>query len=76
MLEGVRVQVRPEGEAEYVRVTVPVKLLTGAIVNVELPDAPARTETLVGLAARVKSVTWTVTVAVCVRSPLDPMTET
>lgn len=57
MLLGVRVQVSPEGETELVSATVPVKPLTGATVMVEVPVAPARTVTLVGAAATVKSVT-------------------
>ena len=57
MLLGVRVQVRPAGETEEVRATVPVKPFTGATVIVEVPATPALTVTLVGDAATVKSVT-------------------
>ncbi len=56
-LDGVRVHVRPLGDTEYVRPTVPVKLFVGAMVIVELAEAPATADTLVGLAEMVKSVT-------------------
>jgi len=55
MLVGLRVQLRPAGETADVRVTVPVNPLTGATVMVEVPVAPARIATLVGLAVTVKS---------------------
>jgi hypothetical protein len=55
MLPGFRAQVRPAGETTEERATVPVKPLTGATVIVEVAVAPARAETLVGLAAMVKS---------------------
>jgi len=58
MLGGVRVHVRPVvGDADAVRLTVPVNPFTGVTVIVEVPLAPARTMTLVGLAATVKSCT-------------------
>jgi hypothetical protein len=57
MLVGVRVQVRPAGETEEVRPTVPVKPFCGATVIVEVTAVPALTGTLVGLAVTVKSVT-------------------
>ena len=47
-----------DGEVEFVRATVPVKPFTDVTLIVELPIAPAKTVTLVGLAATVKS--WTV----------------
>jgi hypothetical protein len=56
MLAGVRVHVRPVGETEDVRATVPVNPLTGATVIVDVPAAFALTVTLVGLAVTVKSV--------------------
>jgi len=59
----VRVHVRPAGDTELVRATVPVKPLTGATVMVDVPLDPALTETVVGLALTVKSLTVTVTVA-------------
>jgi hypothetical protein len=59
----VRVHVKPAGDTELVRATVPVKPLTGATVIVEVPLDPALTETVVGLALTVKSLTVTVTVA-------------
>jgi len=76
MLDGVRVQVRPAGETEDVRATVPVNPLTGATVIVEVAAVPATVVTAVGLAVTVKSVTVYVTVAVCVRLPLVPLTVT
>jgi len=59
-LAGLRVQVRPAGEAEADRATVPLNPLTPATVIVEV----AGTVMLLGLALRVKSVTVTVTVVV------------
>ena len=61
---GLREHVRPEaGETADVRITVPVKPLTGAIVAVEVPVAPALMLTVVGLAVTVKSVKTKVAVA-------------
>jgi len=64
MLAGVRVQVRPAGETEEVRATVPVKPFTGATVIVEVAATPTLTLAVVGLAVTVKSCTVKVTVAV------------
>jgi len=64
MLLGVRVQVRPAGDTEDVRATVPVNPWRGATVMVEVAAALASAVTLVGLAVTVKSLTVTVTVAV------------
>ncbi len=64
MLAGVRVHVRPAGDTEDVRATVPVNPLIGATVMVEVAAVPAIVVTAVGLAATLKSVTVTVTVAV------------
>jgi hypothetical protein len=63
MLAGVRVQIKPAGETADVRATVPVNPLTGATVIVEVAAVPAVVVTAAGLAATVKSVTVTVTVA-------------
>ena len=63
MLVGLKVQVKPAGETDDVRATVPVKPLTGATVIVEVAAVPAVVVTAVGLAATVKSLTVTVTVA-------------
>jgi hypothetical protein len=65
IVEGVRVHVRPVGDTELVRVTVPVNPLTGAMVIVDVAAVPAFTLTLVGLAVTVKSgmATLNVTVA-------------
>ena len=57
-LVGLNAQVRPAGAEASVRVTVPVKPLTGATVIVEVADVPTLTVTLVGLAFTVKSTTW------------------
>ncbi len=53
MLVGLRLHVRPVGETEDVRATVPVKPLTGETVTVDVAAAPARTVTDVGLAVTV-----------------------
>jgi hypothetical protein len=45
------------------RATVPAKPFSGATVIVDVPVAPALTETLVTLAFTVKSWTWNTTVA-------------
>ena len=63
MLVGVRVHVSPAGETDEVRATVPVKPLTGATVIVEVAAVPTLTLAVVGLAVTLKSVTFTVTVA-------------
>jgi len=63
-LVGVRVQVRPvAGETVAVRETIPLKPFRAVTVTVEVPEAPARTVTVAGLAAIVKSWTVKVTVA-------------
>lgn len=62
---GVTVHVRPAGDTAVVRLTVPVKPLTGAMVIVDVPEDPAMIVILVGLAVIVKSgaaVTVNVTV--------------
>lgn len=64
MLAGVNVHVKPAGETDDVRATVPVKPFTGATVMVEVAAVPLVVETLVGLAVTVKSCTVKVTVAV------------
>jgi len=51
------VQVRPAGETDEVRATVPVKPFTGATVIVDVPATPTFTVTAVGLAVTLKSVT-------------------
>ena len=57
-------QVSPAGLTAEVRATVPVKPFTGATVIVEVAAALATVVTAVGLAATLKSVMTTVTVAV------------
>jgi len=60
---GDRVQAKPvEGETVSVRATVPAKLWTDVTVILEVPEIPARSVTLVGLADTVKS--WTVYVRI------------
>ena len=55
-LVGVRVQVKPVvGLVLEVRLTAPANPSSAATVMVEVPEAPARTEALIGLAAIVKS---------------------
>jgi len=77
MLAGLSVQVRPAGETEEVRATVPVNPWSGVTVMVEVPVAPASAVTLVGLAVAEKSRTVNVTVAERVGLvPLVPVTVT
>lgn len=76
ILFGVKVQARPDGEAVLVSDTVPVKPLTGATVIDDVAAVPAVVETVVGLAASVKSCTVKVTVVECVFDPLVPVTVT
>ena len=62
-LAGVSTHVRPvEGEDDEARLTDPVKLLTGAIVIVEVAELPASALTELGLADVVKSCRVTVIV--------------
>ena len=76
MLVELRVHVRPE-DGLLVRATVPVNPFTGATAIVDVPEAPALTTTLVGLAVIVKSTTLTVIVPVVWdRVPLIPVTVT
>jgi len=58
------------------RATVPVNPLRGATVIVEVPATPEFTVTLVGLAARVKSCTITLTLVELVVLPLTAFTVT
>jgi len=76
MLVGLSEHARPEGETVDVRVTVPVKPLTGVTVTVEVPVAPELMLTVVGLAVTVKSLTVKVTVADADWDPLVPVTVT
>ncbi len=64
MLDGVSVHVRPAGDTALVRVTVPVKPLTGATVIVEVTATPTFTLALDGLAVTVKSGMATLNVTV------------
>jgi len=76
MLVGESVQVRPAGDTDEVRATVPVNPFTGATVMVEVAATPTLTLAVVGLAVTLKSVTVTVIVAVRDREPLVPVTAT
>jgi hypothetical protein len=76
-LVGVRVHVRPvAGDMLAVSETTPLKPFRAVMVIVEVPGAPPRIVTVVGLAAIVKSWTVKVTVAECEREPLVPTTVT
>ena len=57
-------QVKPAGDADEVRATVPVNALTGATVIVEVAAVPAVVDTEVGLALMVKSGIATLTAKV------------
>jgi hypothetical protein len=73
----VKVQVRPVlGDTIEVRATVPANPLSVVTVIVEVPLTPARTVTLVGFAAIVKSCTVYVTVTAWDRLLLAPVTVT
>src|SRR5690242_15018298 len=76
MLLGESVHVRPEGETDEVRATVPVNPLTGATVIVEAAAVPTVVVTELGLAVNVKSWTLNVTVALAELAPLVPVTVT
>jgi hypothetical protein len=78
MLVGVRVHVRPvAGEMLVVRLTMPVKPLTGMTLIVDVPATPGVVLTIVGLANIWKSTTWTdIAPVVWVSEPLVPVTVT
>lgn len=76
-LVGVRVQVRPVvGLMLEVKLTTPLNPSSAVTVIVEVPEAPARTVVVVGLAAIVKSWTVKVVVAEWDSVPLVPVTVT
>ena len=73
-LVGVRLQVKPVAGLTFeLRLTSPLKPCRAFIEMVELPETPAETVTVVGLADIVKSWTVYVTVAECNRLPLVPV---
>jgi hypothetical protein len=79
MLVGFRVHARPvAGEMLAVRLTAPVKPLTGmTLIVVDVVATPGVVFRVVGFAIIVKSTTWTVIVAVvCETDPLIPVTVT
>jgi hypothetical protein len=59
---GVKARFNPAGDADDVRVTVPVNPLSADTVRVEAPNWPTATDTVIGLAVIVKS--WTLKVVV------------
>ena len=56
------------------RATAPVNPLSGATVIVEMAETLTLVETLLGFAVTVKSCAWYITVALCERLPLVPVT--
>ena len=58
-------------EGVSVRFTIPPNRFNAVIVTVELPVAPARIVTVLGLAAIAKSTTWTVRLIEWVRVPFE-----
>ena len=60
---GVRVQVRPVGETDAVRLTMPAKPLRAPTLIVEVPGEPVGMVRLFGLEDMVKSCTVKATVA-------------
>jgi len=58
-------------EGVSIRFTVPPNRFSAVIVTVELPVAPARIVTVLGLAAIAKSTTWTVRIIEWVRVPFE-----
>lgn len=77
ILAGDRLQVSPlPGKVEEEMLTTPAKPPRPARLIVELAVAPARTFTLAGVAVIVKSWTFTVTVAMCVKPEPEATTLT
>jgi hypothetical protein len=72
---GANVAVSPAG-AVAERLTVPLKPPVEFTVIVVVLDEDCATITVVGLAVTVKSVTLTVTIVLCERVPLVPVTVT
>jgi hypothetical protein len=73
MLVGTVVAVRPIDEVR-IRFTAALNPFIAVTVTVELPVEPARIVIMVGLAATAKSTTWTLTVIVCVKVPVELVT--
>ncbi len=73
-LVGLNVAPQPVGAPVAVKVTIPVKPLTGPTVMVEVADCPAMKLMDVGVAVTKKSVTRTETVAMRVSPPPVPVT--
>jgi len=70
MLVGTVAAISPV-DGVTVRLTVAVNPFSPFIVTVELPVVRASSVMVVGLAVSAKSTTWTLTVMVCVRVPLE-----
>jgi len=76
-LEGVIEKIGPSDGTEPDRLTVPVKLFRLVNVMVDVSDEPGFRDNAVGLAETSKSgPATTVTVVVCIRGPLVPVTFT
>ncbi len=76
-LVGLQVAVRPlGGVTELERSRVPWNPLRLVILTVDELDVPVGNVTVDGFAVTAKSATVTVTVAVCVSAPLEPVTVT
>jgi len=76
-LVGLQVAVRPlGGDTELETSSVPWNPLRLVIVTVEALEVPVGNVTVDWLDITVKSDTVTVTVAACVRAPLEPVTAT
>lgn len=76
-LEGLNEKVVPPGATVPLRFTVPVKLLKLVNVMVDVSDEPGVRVIVVGFRDMSKSgPATTVTVVVCVRNPLVPVTFT
>ena len=74
MVFGFREHVRPDGETDTVRPTVPANPLMLVTVTVEVSVAPGVPVTVVGNSEIEKSCTTHVTVVVWESAPLDPVT--
>jgi hypothetical protein len=70
--EGVSVAVTPRGRPETVRVTGCAKPLRDAIVTATLETWRGLKLRVDGEGVTMKSVTWSLTVNLCIVGPLDP----
>jgi hypothetical protein len=74
-LVGLRVAVNPVVPLA-VRLTVPVNPPIAVTVQTLVPEPPWETVMVLGLHARLKSWTFTVTIVLCDKDPLVPVTVT